>query len=192
VKLHTIQLLSVWRRAQGAGYLVGGNGPQFDETYGWREAYEWMRKQMLRRIPNFSVDYPVWAWVERPDLRRRDHLSLGVKGVLLTVEVPKERVLVSDFSAWHFVLGKWYLPMDGERERLHRTWDITSGAERARRVRSWERIFTPERIRDSVGRGPLQACVDRVYTEEVIEVRHFLGRRSWLDNLSTKPKRHAN
>lgn len=186
MRLYTIQLLSVWRRAQSAGYLVGGSGSQVDEGFGWREAYDWMRKQMWKRIAGFSGDYPVWAWVARPDLRRHDHVGVGVKGVLLTVEVPKKRVLLSNFEAWHYVLNRGYLPLDGERERLARRWDEVSNAERVRRVRSWERIFTPNLIRDQVAQRRLQACIDRVYTNEVIDVRHFTGRRSWRDNLRQK------
>lgn len=34
----------------------------------------------------------------------------GEKGVRLTINCPAERVLLSDFSLWHYVLNYWYLP----------------------------------------------------------------------------------
>ena len=46
----------------------------------------------------------------RPDLRCSGHLAKGEEGVRLKLECPADRVLLSDFSLWHYVLNYWYLP----------------------------------------------------------------------------------
>jgi hypothetical protein len=46
----------------------------------------------------------------RPDLRCSGHLAKGEEGVRLKLECPADRVLLSDFSLWHYALNYWYLP----------------------------------------------------------------------------------
>lgn len=90
-------------------------------------AYQWMIRQAeengIHRPP--SCIYPIWAWYrarglkgDRPDLRETGHLARGEKGVLLELEVERNRVLLSDFDLWHFVLNYWYLAADEADETL--------------------------------------------------------------------------
>jgi hypothetical protein len=92
--------------------------------------------------------------------------------VLLTIEVPPERVLVSDFMAWHFVLNDDYLPLD-EADFLMRE---ASPPTRAEIKASWERIFDPDRLTKPQSYQALQACIDRVYIHEVVSVRDFWAK----------------
>lgn len=75
---------------------------------------------MKKRIgmPPNDVIYPVWAWYQwegvrkRPDMRT--HRYGGKKGtpvVLLTIDVPNNMVLLSNFDMWHVVLNNGYLPL---------------------------------------------------------------------------------
>ena len=58
-------------------------------------AYRWMAAQLRRRVgpPPGGVVLPLWAWVEKPDLRESAHLARGTPGVLLEVEAPASEVL---------------------------------------------------------------------------------------------------
>lgn len=105
-------------------------------------AYSWMTKQMQKRIgdPPEGVRFPVWAYYQwegirkRPDMR--SHRRWGEKDqpiVLLTIDVPDNRVLLSDFDMWHSVLNNSYLP-------LSEADDIDNPTE-ADKMKSWERIF---------------------------------------------------
>ena len=38
------------------------------------------------------------------------HLPKGERGVRLELQVADDRVLLSDFDLWHYVLNYWYLP----------------------------------------------------------------------------------
>jgi hypothetical protein len=128
-------------------------------------AYTWMVSQMERRltIPKPSVDtMPIWAWWQwwgdrrRPDLRAGRHLPKGTRGVRVELRVEKDRVLLSDFDLWHYVLNYWYLPKtekDGEsfEKRLARVGLSVFGCDHQKPLshakyrqdveRSWERIF---------------------------------------------------
>jgi hypothetical protein len=79
------------------------SGPEF------ASAYDWMRWQMYQRVPGYSGRYPVWVWAR---IRRYDllssvrHAARASSGeVLLTLRIPRERVLLTDFDAWHYVLN---------------------------------------------------------------------------------------
>jgi len=67
-----------------------------------------MKQMQNRDIP--IKHPPIWAWVKKPDLRHSCHLAKGKKGVRLSIDVPDELVLLSEFNAWHFVLNDTYLP----------------------------------------------------------------------------------
>ena len=86
-------------------------------------AYLWMADQMERRLttPRPTKEaMPIWAWWQwaggrrRPDLRASGHLPKGTHGVRLECKVHDERVLLSDFELWHFVLNYGYLPRTQE------------------------------------------------------------------------------
>lgn len=84
-------------------------------------AYQWMASKLatkhtppshLPRPMIEAVEYPmpIWGWRKaetnkcRPDLRSHRHNETGLK-VLLTLEVPNEHLLLTDFVSWHTVLN---------------------------------------------------------------------------------------
>ncbi|SDE01874.1 protein of unknown function [Cupriavidus sp. YR651] len=66
-----------------------------------------------------NATYPVWAWylwagpeAPCPDLRyrsTRESAENGGAAVLLTLEVPDDHVVLTDYEAWHHVINYWYL-----------------------------------------------------------------------------------
>lgn len=105
--------------------------------------------------------------------------------------VSSDRVLLSDFEAWHAVLNCWYLPLSEEESE---NWDIR--CERAGikigwenwsppspfkevLMRSWKRIFDRELLKthpDYIGGETIQACIENVYMDEVVTVTYFTAR----------------
>jgi hypothetical protein len=111
----------------------------------WQHAYRWMREQMRGRLgpPSFGSQFPVWIWQQwrgqarpRPDLRCRGHLPRGVHGARIELEIEAERLLLSDFELWHYVLNGWYLPRSTSDERRHE-----HTVDRRLIEASWRRIF---------------------------------------------------
>ena len=74
----------------------------------FEDSYLWMAEQMEKRIgePPESVIFPVWAWYQWEGMRKRPDMRVhgrnwGEKGtpvVLLTIDVPDNLVLLSDFD----------------------------------------------------------------------------------------------
>jgi hypothetical protein len=93
-------------------------------TEDFLHSYLWMKKQMehrLRSPPWGKNAFPVWAWYQwdgkkrrMPDLRSGGHLEKGDRGVRLECNLPQDRILLSDFELWHFVLNYGYLPENDE------------------------------------------------------------------------------
>lgn len=144
----------------------------------FRESYDWMAEQMKKRIgnPPEGVSQPVWAWYQwegkrkRPDMR--SHGCWGHKGtpiVLLTLDVPDECVLLSDFDYWHVVLN------DGE---LIFTIDDNMVYSEEERRKSWEKIFDYTCTFDGEQHDVLstQATMWEIKAEWVVKAEHFISR----------------
>lgn len=187
MRLWTIQPLWVWDRLREQGTLwsdpTGEEG--FEEAF--RNAYDWMRGQMNRRLPGYGGRYPWWAYEHKPDLRSYYH-GPGAS-VRLELALPPERVLLSAYGAWHYVLNPMYLPRaveDGEYERESDAWD--EELERhglnpyqvslpepwhTRMTASWERIFDVDDLRDT---NTIQACFEWLDLEDVVRATFFTPR----------------
>ena len=151
-----------WEELQRRGRLRA-TSCHAEENY--MAAYVWMARQMERRLTTprpSKKSLPVWAWWQwwgdrrRPDLRASGHLPKGVGGVRVECRVADDRVLLSDFELWHYVLNLWYLPRtekDGEafEKKLARAGPSLLGCNHQEPLphatlgremeRSWERIF---------------------------------------------------
>jgi hypothetical protein len=91
-----------------------------------RPAYDWMVGQLEQRVKNYPCNkYPIWAWYHpKPDLRLSGHLPRGTSGVRVEFLVSSDRVLLSDFEAWHAVLNCWYLSLSDEESE---NWGNNAG-----------------------------------------------------------------
>lgn len=173
------------------------------------EAYEWMRFQMYQRIkvkPYSSEAYPVWAWYQytndkrrMPDLRRVNHLGAGAKGVRIAFRMNPKDVLLSDFDLWHYAYSstKFFIG-DSEKEE-ERVWkEIEEELEKtcgtlnkhpsyyypravAERIeKSWEKIFDMDfKHWDSIFMNyqkRIQATMWEIPLDNIIEVREFVAR----------------
>ena len=149
MRLWTIQPESVCRLVENGGvYRCNIEQSTFASDPQTRAAYRWMAGQMKKRIgpaPE-GVQYPVWCFVKRPDLRT-ERWQWGPKGRygLMEIEVPDARVLVSEFDEWHAVLNRWLISFTQDEDAaLQQTADRLCGRERsAFYEKNWERIFDP-------------------------------------------------
>ena len=196
MRLWTIQTKETWTRAEESGVLECNElhidaDKEVDNRF--RPAYDWMVRQLEQRVKNYPHNkYPIWAWYHpKPDLRRSGHLPRGTSGVRVEFLVSSDRVLLSDFEAWHAVLNCWYLSLSEEESE---NWDTC--CERAgikicwdnwpplspfkeELMRSWERIFDLELLKkhsEWMGGGAIQACIEKIYMDEVVNVTYFKAR----------------
>jgi hypothetical protein len=169
-------------------------------------AYAWMVSQMERRlaIPRPSVDaMPIWAWWQwcgvrrRPDLRAGWHLPKGTRGVRFELEVENDRVLLSDFDLWHYVLNYLYLPKTERGGNLFEKKLARMGLSvyacnhnrplahaKCRRAveRSWDRIFDlswtdPRHLTvKKANERSIQGTLWEIRFEDVVAATEFVAR----------------
>jgi Domain of unknown function (DUF3841) len=144
------------------------DGSVIDDEY-YRSAYAWMKWQMHMRM-QLVCSTPVWVYVRahrhsaKPDMRT--YIKPKQKDFLLIeCDVPIERMLVSDYSAWHSVLNNGPCCIsDKEYDQVF--------SQRQTEL-SWERIFCPEAMHvyhdgDSNGEPVQQGCLPFIYRKEMV------------------------
>ncbi len=114
MKLWTVQPYCVYELIQKEGvYRCKPQKSEFIQEWGgFANAYDWISRQMKKRIgnPPKGVEYPVWAWYlyegknKRPDMRHRD-VRVNEKSVLLEVEISDNDVLLTNEEYWYTVLN---------------------------------------------------------------------------------------
>lgn len=151
-----------------------------------RPAYIWMSTQLGQFAESSDPSLPVWAWYSyegsrhAPDLRRTWHLPRGSDGVLLELQVARDRLLLSQFEMWTWVMAQRFVPLD--------YWDWKRAELRVRHnklkridiERSWCRIFDLRSgNRNFWGpycRRSIQACLQSIKAQDVTSVKRFTAR----------------
>jgi hypothetical protein len=118
---------------------------------------------------------PVWFWCKKPDLRESGWAQKGSSQYLLTVQISCERVTLTDFDLWHFVLNRSYMALDEANFDLY---DYHWPEDKELIEQSWHRIFAREKFDgDWIGREAYwQGTVERLYLQEVKSTRPFIAR----------------
>lgn len=183
LRLHTFQTARAYETLTRDGLLVGDSSRGLAD---FQEAYEWMLKQMEQYLAG-PPDGLLWLWPNATHRLLRNVARHASGEVLLTVHVPRERMLVSDFSDWHTVLNRC-LHVPRQTDESDAEWDARWQARtdafetrcepyvslatsewptelRAELETSWEAIFDPV----TWPRKPdLQATMRELRRDEVV------------------------
>ena len=119
-------------------------------------AYDWLREKMEERIGEApdKERYPVWAWYsmdgEYSNILGEDWIKED--DYLLVLDIPDDRVVLTDFNAWHYVLNNWYYApelKDKEYDKMtekYKRFLYGPGITSSKDVRkTWEKIFLDEK-----------------------------------------------
>jgi Domain of unknown function (DUF3841) len=181
MRLWSIQAEEVLSELLAKGRL---HGPEVVDA-DYERAYRWMGQQMVRRSVSSSFCYPLWGWCSfgdrrsrKPDLRIKWHLPPGTRGVRLEFELPAERVLLSQFEMWTWILGGHYIPLT--RRELATVEHATTKVSRSKRLKSWERVFDLA-CGSSALWGPsesrrIQACMSHIRKDDLVDARFFIAK----------------
>ena len=191
MKLWTMQPVEVYEELLRNGTFTCDPAkvcePSFLDRYGW------MNNKLNKKDPKpENIQYPIWAWYrfnskeKKPDLRHSCYGVHGDKMVCLELEVPDEKVLLTDFDLWHFVLNDWWLDQcfydeysEDEYDRNHAIFNALSEEEqRTEKEKSWEQILNIEPYEnDWIARGQyVQAVFWELKKEYVKKVQFFTAR----------------
>lgn len=159
---------------------------------GFEKPYQWMVKQMRKRIgnPTTEVKFPIWAWhtldgkQHKPDLRNTEFRAYKGNQVCLELDVPANEVLLSDEIMWHTVLSDCYLESSTEEhemdEELRQFELLPKEQQKIVKEKSWEKIFDVYSLQNDTAFNEkcsyIQATFWELKLEYVVDVRHFKGR----------------
>lgn len=109
MKLWTIQSYNWYRELRKNGSIVCNSLNECSKDF--ENAYKWMSHRLNEIEPQPSNSlYPIWAWYifdgqnKRPDLRRAEFYYNEYPSILLEIDIPDDRVLLSDEEDWHICL----------------------------------------------------------------------------------------
>ncbi|MCM3180645.1 DUF3841 domain-containing protein [Cytobacillus horneckiae] len=165
----TIQSAAKWEEVKKIGYLIGVHEQIWPEFV---EPYLWMMEQMKSKIKNYDqAEYPVWVWTNRPDLRRSGHLNKGESGVLLKIDIDDDRILLSDFQAWHFVLDGVYCNIEAKEEN-----ELNLSSKSIKE--SWKKIFDLNDLANNPDWGEciIQGVAGKILLHEITFAKEFTAR----------------
>ena len=145
MRLWTIQDEDVYNTIIECGkYRCDGSKSNYLESEKFKKAYDWLVEKMEERMGSApeGVEYPVWAWPYKPDLRQRKWRNSEKKLVRIEFEIDEKDIFITDFFKWHFPLnGFLYLDIEDEDEwdDAYRKYCQLSFEEQERELKkSWE------------------------------------------------------
>jgi hypothetical protein len=164
VRVYSYQHVNAYEAAKETGFFTGNHPYRYEE---YSDAYTWMRDQMSVRISDFSGEYPVWAYLKRPNLKAD---PIPKDELLITALVPRKRMLLSDYNKWHHPLNDWPIYKDQAEEDIRKDEPPSN---------TWDRCFEITNAPSEWwGAGNyVQACLDRIYLSEIVRVKSPIRRR---------------
>lgn len=161
VKLWTIQTEEAFKNFCETGVLLANSQYLYCENY-FRYAYDWLAKEMRKRIgnpKNNEIKYPVWAWHtwdrqrKKRNIKERRHAMPGTKMVQLEVEILNSDVVLTDFDFWESIMTESCM-------QNYVSIEI---------IKKWQKVF------DTKNATKVQATMWSISMEQVIWVEHFIA-----------------
>jgi hypothetical protein len=205
MKLWTIQNIEAYKLLKKNGVLHA------NEEYLWCRdgnnliyAYNWMASELGKKDAKpDGVNYPIWAWYQWEGKRKKRDMresGLSARGdliVQLEIEIPDEKVLLSDFDLFHCVLNNTYVSLSKEDSDKFDKWYESLGIkyddseydasqdEKLQKVEkaiveSWAGVFDLTKEDDNwLGKNEqksIQAVFWELREDQVIWAREFIAK----------------
>lgn len=140
----------------------------------FKNAYNWMKNEMMDILDIQTEVYPIWAWYKyenkckRPNLRKSGYALKGTKCVCLELEIPDSKVVLSDFDLWHYVLNDCYFSQNNNDD----IWfeNLSSEEQLLAKEKSWKKIF------DVIDSSYIQATLFELRIEDIKNIKYFTAR----------------
>jgi hypothetical protein len=195
ITLWTIQDIEFWQASQKKGVLRCDGRKSIELTQMQaRPQYQWMKRQMAKRVEGYTGRYPIWAWYyPKPDLREQRHWYKG-EMVIIEFKLKAARALLSDHELWHIPLNRGYVSLTEKEDKAFdrkvkkltgrdEFWHLDLLPEELRQevFKSWERIFDFDLLNLHADKKwnykvrYVQAVTEEVRLEQIVSVRPFTG-----------------
>jgi len=204
MKLWTIQHQEAYKQLRKNGVLYANEEYLFCED-DFRHAYDWMSLELSKKdVMPEGIRYPIWAWYQwegkrkKRDMRGSGFSTRGDPIVQLEIEIPDEKVLLSDFELFHFVLNNLYMASTEEEDEQFQKWIESKGIKygdwrcdesqneelqivKRKIVESWAGIFDLTKEDDDWLYGKnedksIQAVFWELREDQIIWAREYIAR----------------
>ena len=173
MKLWTIQPVNVISKiALNGSYHAEKEYIEWLEEENFRRSYHWLVDQMKERIESYpDIDYPIWAWCKKPDFRRSGLATKGQYCYCLELEIPEEKMVLTNFDSWHYVLNNWFLSDDTEEQNIYD--NLSPEQQEEAKLKSWQKIFVSK---DQIPAEEIQATFWQTTEKDIKDMRTFMAR----------------
>lgn len=198
MRLWTIQGIEIYEQLVRDGVTYCSK-PLFGDIEVFEYTYHWMAEQMRKRIgepPIAGIEYPMWAWYQYNSAKNNKPPRSSMdapEGIsaYMEIEMPEDKVLLSNFTNWHAALNLCPLSNWKSIEKKTDLLDKMAGRrldfneypiEIKKEIEdSWEAIFDLDRRDKEVGRAhkrnrSIQATFWALYKENIVSV-DFLEKK---------------
>ncbi|MDO5770063.1 MAG: DUF3841 domain-containing protein [Psychrobacter sp.] len=161
---------------------------RIDPDFARPDAYHWMARQLAEKVaPPEGIVYPIWVWQcwsgpdrVMPDLRARGHVAKGQAAVRLTLDIPKQLLLLSDFDTWHCVLNHHYNAVNDEDYQAFEAYlagETDKSAIEQKIEQSWLKIFDIDHLLTHwPNQYSIQGVTWEILPEYLLGYQRFIGR----------------
>ena len=122
------------------------------------DLYRWYTREAAKRVPlPARAEFPIWLF-----LRKEEKLPLIPGTVVLELEIPKDKVVITEVERWGYRVNYMYIPLDAADEKNHEAelkrygiGNETALIQTAKGnfypllkrkiIASWQRLFAPPR-----------------------------------------------
>lgn len=185
MRVYTVQHKNVVNKLMKKGFYKTDRRFICEKSFSY--AYLWMAR-MAKKYKGWWEPRPVWAWLKKPDLRSYRFYSNPKEPIsrvdyLITLEIPEDEVLVSEFGLWHCVLNDFPVEANKEQEVFWKGLEDKKNNKKIsvqdfnkRKENSWEQILflkssSFDHFEESfIGKIHLQATLPYIKKEWVVKV----------------------
>lgn len=158
-------------------------------------AYDWISEQMSRRLKTGGERWPWWGWLDWTEVAYGASTVPDDEQIWLEIELPKDKVLLCDYTTWHLVLARAYVALTADEDEAWEREMEAAGLSRGdwplpepwqtRLLASWERIFDLDALKGSEYWGSVraQALFAPLELASVV-ARHTCYERLWSEGLA--------
>lgn len=202
--LYTFQPIFVWECLNELGFFHPFFVDEVDSflkeekenDWGFFHAYQWLKYQMNQKGIKYhhANEQIIWAWYQwagenkkAPDKRYQSVYNYFEDPyVLLELEINPERVLLSDYDAWHYVLNYWHLSSDRESEKFSKSFDFyrkkpLAGLANEQIQNTWLSIFDLDKSKKILNiesnNQQIQATFFELFFNDVKKVHFFENKK---------------
>jgi hypothetical protein len=154
----------------------------------FRPAYKWLNKQLSIKNKKFKQNkYHFWGWIKKPDLRNyKFRMPKNKSYYLISLNIPDESCILTDFQLWHFVLnGSYFYIKEKDYQQFskkhnidyHNYWNLPSNlkfkAMKKEIEDSWQIIFN---IKMKKNEENIQVHFPEIKQNYLVSIKEFKGQ----------------